>query len=50
MKRWLDSPASETQVTQRQRLWLYVLSTVIMLFLVMPTLIVINGTSKDKLR
>ncbi len=41
MKSWLDSPASETQITQRQRLWLYVLSTLIMLFLVMPTLIVI---------
>lgn len=41
MKRWLDSPASETQITQRQRLWLYVLSTLIMLFLVIPTLIVV---------
>ncbi len=41
MKRWLDSPASETQVTQRQRLWLYALSTLIMLFLVIPTLIVV---------
>ena len=47
MKRWLDSPASETQVTQRQRLWLYVLSTVIMLFLVMPTLIVIPMSFSD---
>ncbi|HUS53299.1 MAG TPA: ABC transporter permease [Thermohalobaculum sp.] len=41
MKRWLDSPASETQITQRQRLWLYVIATLIMLFLVAPTLIVI---------
>jgi putative spermidine/putrescine transport system permease protein len=47
MKRWLDSPASETQVTQRQRLWLYVFSTVIMLFLVTPTLIVVPMSFSD---
>jgi len=41
MRAWLDSPASETQVTQGQRLWLYALSGLIMLFLVAPTLIVI---------
>ena len=41
MRAWLDSPASETQITQGQRLWLYGLSGLIMLFLVAPTLIVI---------
>lgn len=41
MRAWLDSPASDTQVTQGQRLWLYGLSGLIMLFLVAPTLIVI---------
>ncbi len=41
MKGWLDSPASETQITQAQRLWLYILSGLIMVFLVAPTLIVV---------
>ncbi len=41
MRRWLAAPASETQVTHGQRLWLYVLATLIMLFLVAPTLIVV---------
>jgi putative spermidine/putrescine transport system permease protein len=41
MKVWLDSPASETQITQGQRLWLYAISSLIMLFLVAPTLIVV---------
>ena len=39
--RWLDRPASDTQVTHRQRLWLYALATIIMILLVAPTLIVI---------
>lgn len=47
MKRWLDSPASETQITQAQRLWLYGLSALIMLFLVAPTLIVIPMSFSD---
>ena len=34
MLKWLQSPASETQITQAQRLWLYGLSALIMLFLV----------------
>ena len=38
---WLDRPASETQITHRARLWLYVLSGLAMVFLVAPTLIVI---------
>ena len=38
---WLDRPASETQITHRARLWLYLLAGLIMVFLVAPTLIVI---------
>jgi len=39
--RWLDRPASETQVTHRARLWLYALAALVLAFLVVPTLIVI---------
>jgi putative spermidine/putrescine transport system permease protein len=49
MKRWLGSPASETQITQRQRLWLYALAGLIMLFLVAPTLIVVPMSFSDSL-
>jgi putative spermidine/putrescine transport system permease protein len=38
---WLNSPASNTQVTHLQRLWLYVFSILSLIFLVLPTLIVI---------
>jgi putative spermidine/putrescine transport system permease protein len=38
---WLDAPASETQITHRGRLWLYVLAVLIMAFLILPTVIVI---------
>lgn len=38
---WLDHPASETQITHRARLWLYVLAALILLFLILPTIIVI---------
>jgi putative spermidine/putrescine transport system permease protein len=38
---WLGEPASETQITHRSRLWLYVLAGVILAFLVLPTIIVI---------
>jgi putative spermidine/putrescine transport system permease protein len=38
---WLDQPASVTQVTHRARLWLYVLAGLVMIFLVVPTLIVV---------
>ena len=38
---WLRSPASETQVTHGQRLWLYVIAIITMILLVTPTLIVI---------
>mgnify|MGYP000285768348 CR=1 FL=1 len=38
---WLNRPASETQITHGQRLWLYILATVLMILLVAPTVIVI---------
>lgn len=41
MKRWLDSAASDTQVTHRQRLWLYALAALVLAFLAVPTLIVV---------
>ena len=34
--RWLKRPASDTQITHRDRLWLYGVATVIMLLLVIP--------------
>lgn len=41
MLRWFRSPATETQVTHGQRLWLYVFAVITMILLVLPTLIVI---------
>ena len=38
---WLDRAASDTQVTHRQRLWLYVVAALVLAFLALPTLIVI---------
>ena len=38
---WLEAPASETQIKHRQRLWLYIIAVCVMLFLVIPTFIVI---------
>ena len=39
--RWLDAPATETGITHRARLWLYLLGALVLAFLVLPTLIVI---------
>ena len=38
---WLDSPASDTQIPHRNRLWLYFISGLVIIFLVVPTFIVI---------
>lgn len=38
---WLRRPVTQTQVTRGGRLWLYALAGLVMLFLVIPTLIVI---------
>ena len=44
---WLASPASDTQITHRDRLWLYVVATLIMLLLVIPTFIVMPMSFSD---
>ena len=44
---WLKKPASETQITHFQRLWLYVFAGVTMALLVLPTLIVIPMSFSD---
>ncbi len=47
MLNWLRHPASETQVTHAQRLWLYLFAVVAMLLLVAPALIVIPMSFVD---
>lgn len=47
MLKWLRSPASETQVTHAQRLWLYIFAGITMILLVTPTLIVIPMSFSD---
>ena len=44
---WLRRPASDTQITHRDRLWLYVTATIIMLLLVIPTFIVMPMSFSD---
>lgn len=43
----LLGPATETQITHRQRLWLYVIVALIALFLVLPALIVVPMSFSD---
>ncbi len=38
---WLRQPATQTQITHGARLWLYAVATLVMVFLVVPTLLVI---------
>ena len=44
---WLKKPASHTQITHGNRLWLYILAGIIMLLLVIPTFIVIPMSFSD---
>ncbi|NVK34859.1 MAG: ABC transporter permease [Rhodobacteraceae bacterium] len=44
---WLKKPATETQITHGQRLWLYVLAVIIMFLLLAPTLIVVPMSFSD---
>lgn len=44
---WWHKPASDTQITHGDRLWLYVLAAIIMLLLVIPTFIVIPMSFSD---
>lgn len=39
--KWLEQAVTDTQITRRARLWLYVLAALVMVFLVVPTLLVI---------
>lgn len=47
MLAWLRSPASETGISHGHRLWLYIISTIIMILLIAPTLIVIPMSFSD---
>ncbi|MEM7524001.1 MAG: ABC transporter permease [Pseudomonadota bacterium] len=47
MRVWLNRPASETQVTHGQRMWLYIFAAITMILLVTPTLIVIPMSFSD---
>ena len=38
---WFSRPASDTQITHGARLWLYIIAALIIIFLIVPTLIVI---------
>ena len=43
----LRTPATETQITHGGRLWLYVLGGLILLFLILPSLLVIPLSISD---
>lgn len=47
MTGWLSRPASDTQITHGRRLWLYAVGGLVMLFLVVPSLIVIPMSFSD---
>ena len=47
MSDWFSRPASETQITHGRRLWLYAYGALVMLFLVVPSLIVIPMSFSD---
>ncbi|WP_171182056.1 ABC transporter permease [Ruegeria sp. HKCCD8929] len=47
MLKWFNNPATETQVTHGQRLWLYIVAVIIMILLVTPTLIVVPMSFSD---
>lgn len=44
---WWKKPASDTQITHGDRLWLYVVAAIIMLLLVIPTFIVMPMSFSD---
>jgi len=45
--KWFSKPASETQITHGQRIWLYLLCGLTMFFLMAPTLLVIPMSFSD---
>lgn len=44
---WLKNPASDTQITHGDRLWLYIVAAIIMFLLVVPTFIVMPMSFSD---
>ena len=44
---WLKRPASDTQITHRDRLWLYIVAAIILFLLVIPTFIVMPMSFSD---
>ncbi|MEM7259183.1 MAG: ABC transporter permease subunit, partial [Pseudomonadota bacterium] len=44
---WFNRPASDTQITHGNRLWLYVVAAIIMMLLVIPTFIVVPMSFSD---
>lgn len=44
---WLKRPATDTQVTHGSRLWLYAVGIMVMVFLVLPTVIVVPMSFSD---
>ncbi len=44
---WLKKPTTDTQITHGDRLWLYIISGIIILLLIMPTFIVIPMSFSD---
>ena len=44
---WLNTPVSDTQITNGSRIWLYFIAGIIMFLLVIPTLIVIPMSFSD---
>lgn len=44
---WINRPAADTQITHKNRLWLYTLAAIIMFLLVVPTFIVIPMSFSD---
>lgn len=45
--RWWKRPATDTQITHLDRLWLYVVATIIMVLLVIPTFLVVPMSFSD---
>ena len=47
MANWFNTPVTETQVTHGNRLWLYLVAALVLIFLVAPTFIVIPMSFSD---
>lgn len=47
MSNWFTRPASDTQITHGRRLWLYLYGVLVMLFLIVPSVIVVPMSFSD---